>query len=255
MIVTPYYNRPTISGLSAHYRAILDAVPLDAMVYNVPSRTGYDLKPDALERLLEDGRIQAIKEASGNASRIKELASRFSEDLAILSGDDGIALEAFEAGAVGLVSVTANLLPGQVTQVWERFKAGHTETSRALHDALRPVHEALFIETNPGPVKAALARFGHIRAEVRLPLALPSTAVTGGIATVVERAGFAAEARAGHRTSFRGAETGSIARPIDGQTTEPRSAPTLGAFELDWTDEEFSFLADESRFQALAELA
>ncbi|MHC4599606.1 MAG: 4-hydroxy-tetrahydrodipicolinate synthase [Planctomycetota bacterium] len=169
LLVTPYYNKPTQEGLYLHYRAIAERGGLPMVLYNVPSRTGLDLKPETVERLVRAGGVAAVKEASGSLDRISDLAKRC-PDLSILSGDDSLTLPMLSAGARGVISVVANVVPADVKAMIARFNEGDTEGARALHLKLLPLMKGMFFETNPIPVKTALALMGKIEEEFRLPL-------------------------------------------------------------------------------------
>jgi 4-hydroxy-tetrahydrodipicolinate synthase len=172
MIVVPYYNRPTQEGLVQHYTAVAREVPCPVVVYNVPARTGTDLLPDALGRILDAApNVVAVKEATGNVLRAQELVRRFGARLAVLSGDDALTLPMIAVGARGVISVTSNLLPAQVSRATELALTGDRDAARRAHLALLPVHEAMFVESNPAPVKAALAAKGAMLDVVRGPLA------------------------------------------------------------------------------------
>lgn len=197
LLVCPYYNRPTQSGLEAHFRAVCEAVPLPAVLYNIPGRTGVDLSVDTLERLASVRSIVAIKEATGNVLRSQQILARCGDRFAVLSGDDALTLPILAVGGAGVISVTANLLPSETSAVTRLFAQGCVEEARAAHLALLPVHEAMFLESNPGPVKAALAERGLLAREVRLPLAWPSEGTVARIREVLA----AFEAREAEQTA------------------------------------------------------
>jgi 4-hydroxy-tetrahydrodipicolinate synthase len=168
--VTPYYNKPTQEGLFQHYRAIAEASSLPVILYNVPGRTGCNLEPATVERLSHWKPIYGIKEASGNISQIAEIASLVDESFKIFSGDDSIVLPVAALGGVGVVSVASNLLPKAVSDLCRACTDGRFEEARQLNRQLTPVFKALFIESNPIPVKAALAMIGMTEEVYRLPL-------------------------------------------------------------------------------------
>ncbi len=176
LLVCPYYNRPTQAGLEAHFRAVLAEVPLPAVLYNIPGRTGVDLAVDTLARLADVPEIVAIKEATGNVVRAQQILARLGHRITVLSGDDALTLPMLSVGGMGVISVTANLLPRATSDVCRLYFSGDHERARAQHSRLVPVHEAMFIESNPGPIKAALADAGRMAPEVRLPLVWPSEA-------------------------------------------------------------------------------
>jgi 4-hydroxy-tetrahydrodipicolinate synthase len=171
MVVVPYYNKPTAVGLFRHFVEVAGSVRMPVILYNIPARTGIDLLPDTLERICAEApNVVGVKEATGNVLRAQKLAQIFGDRLAILSGDDALTLPMISVGARGVISVTSNVLPAQVTRATRLALEGKLDEARRAHLALMPVHEAMFIEANPGPVKAALAAKGAMRATVRLPL-------------------------------------------------------------------------------------
>jgi 4-hydroxy-tetrahydrodipicolinate synthase len=169
LLVTPYYNKPTQEGLFQHYRAIAQAVAIPQILYNVPSRTGCDLKPETVQRLTEFANIVGLKEAA-SLERNRELLARVSGRIALLSGDDDLACECVLAGFQGVVSVSANVAPRQVRTVIHTALAGNVAEARRLDAQLQPFHKAMFVESNPIPAKWALARMGLIPDGIRLPL-------------------------------------------------------------------------------------
>jgi 4-hydroxy-tetrahydrodipicolinate synthase len=168
--VTPYYNKPTQEGLFQHYRAVAEASSLPIILYNVPGRTGCNMEPATVERLSHWKPIYGIKEASGNISQIAELASLVDESFRIFAGDDSVVLPVAALGGVGVVSVASNLLPKAVSDLCRACTESSFEEARKLNRQLTPVFKALFIESNPIPVKAALAMIGMIEEVYRLPL-------------------------------------------------------------------------------------
>lgn len=168
--ITPYYNRPTQEGLYLHFRAIAEAVPLPMVLYNVPSRTGCDLLPETVARLCELPAIVAIKEATGTVQRSQQILSRVGDRLTILSGEDAINHPLYAVGARGCISVVSNVAPRLVADGWDAAAAGDWARARKLHYESLPLAEALFLEANPIPSKAALAMMGRLRDELRLPL-------------------------------------------------------------------------------------
>jgi 4-hydroxy-tetrahydrodipicolinate synthase len=189
LLVCPYYNKPTQAGLEAHFRAVLEAVPMPTVLYNVPGRTGCDLSADTVERLAALPEVVAIKEATGNVVRAQEIARRCGDTLDVLSGDDALTLGILAVGGTGVISVTSNLAPADVAQVCRSFREGRFDEALATHQRLLPLHDAMFVEANPGPVKAALADAGRIAAEIRLPMVLPTDASMAVIREAVAQAG------------------------------------------------------------------
>jgi 4-hydroxy-tetrahydrodipicolinate synthase len=171
MVVAPYYNKPTQEGLYRHFVAVAAAVSCPMVVYNIPSRTGVDVLPETLARICDTAKnVVGIKEATGNVLRGQELARRFGDRLAVMSGDDTLTIPMMAGGARGVVSVTSNLLPKDLVRMTKLAQDGMFVEARALHLALLPLHEALFLESNPAPVKAALALAGKMQDDVRAPL-------------------------------------------------------------------------------------
>ena len=178
LVVTPYYNKPTPSGLVAHFRAVAAAAPgLPIVVYNVPGRTGLNLAPDTLNRLWAIPQLVAVKESSGNLAQIAEICRTLPAGRTLLSGDDNLALAAMAVGGSGLISVIGNVLPLETKQLVDLALAGRRQEAVALQHALMPIMDALFLESNPIPTKAALALKGICGDAMRLPLeaALPAT--------------------------------------------------------------------------------
>jgi 4-hydroxy-tetrahydrodipicolinate synthase len=192
MVVVPYYNKPTQDGLVAHFVAVAKSVRCPVVVYNIPGRTGVDLGVDAMAKILDaSSNVVGVKEATGNVLRAQELARRFGDRLAVLSGDDALTLPMISVGARGVISVTSNLLPGAVARATHLALSGDVAAARKAHLALLPVHEAMFIEANPGPVKAALAMRGAMRDVVRGPLVAASAKTRETIAAALK--GYEAE--------------------------------------------------------------
>jgi len=171
LLVTPYYNKPSQEGLYLHYKAIADAVALPQVLYNVPGRSAVNLLPETVARLAVHPNIVAIKEASGSLKQASEVLALCGENLTVLSGDDFITLPMLACGAKGVISVTANIMPKEVAALVHAFFTGNLEEARRLHQYLLRITDAMFIETNPVPVKAGVSLLGKCRDEVRLPLA------------------------------------------------------------------------------------
>lgn len=170
LLVTPYYNKPTQEGLYRHFKLIAETIPIPQILYNVPGRTACDMLPQTVERLADIPNIVGIKEASGNLERIRELVSRCGDRMDILSGDDGIAAEAILNGAKGVISVTANVAPRAMHELCAAALAGDRTATERLNQRLAALHKALFLESNPIPVKWAAAQLGLIPPGIRLPL-------------------------------------------------------------------------------------
>ncbi len=172
LVVTPYYNKPSPDGLVAHYAAIAEAAPgFPLVAYNVPGRTGLNVTPPVLMRLWENPQVVAVKESSGSLAQIAEIARTLPPGKTLLSGDDNLALAALAVGASGLVSVLANVLPRETAGMIAAARRGNTLEALRLHQQLLPLMDALFLESNPIPLKAALKLLGLGEDGVRLPLA------------------------------------------------------------------------------------
>ena len=171
LVVTPYYNKPTQEGLFAHFTAVADAAGLPVVLYNVPGRTGVNLLPETTLRLAAHPAIVGIKEASGSLDQASQIAREAPAGFALLSGDDSLTLPIIGVGGCGVVSVAANLVPAAVAAMVEEALAGDFAAARAAHLDLFDLFRALFVETNPVPVKAAMALAGLCAEDVRLPLA------------------------------------------------------------------------------------
>jgi len=172
LVVAPYYNKPTQEGLYAHFRAIAEAVNnLPVVIYNVPGRTSSNISAETTLRLANDvENIVAVKEASGNMSQIMEILRGRPEGFRVISGDDSLTLAMIALGGDGLISVASNEAPELMSRLNNEALAGNWEEARALHYKLLPLMEANFIESSPGPVKAALAMMGLLEESLRLPL-------------------------------------------------------------------------------------
>ncbi len=189
LLVTPYYNKPSQEGLYRHYRAIADAVALPQVLYNVPGRTGVNLLPETVARLAEISNIVAIKEATGSLQQASEVLALCGDKLDLLSGDDFITFPMMACGAKGVISVVANIMPKEVAALVDAFRAGKMEEARQLHLKLLKISNAMFIETNPVPVKTAVALMGKASDEVRLPLAPMSDANRAKLAAIMKEYG------------------------------------------------------------------
>jgi len=178
LVVTPYYNKPNPDGLVAHYAAIAEAAPgFPLIAYNVPGRTGLNVTPAVLLRLWENAQVVAVKESSGSLAQIAEIARTLPPGKTLLSGDDNLALASLAVGASGLVSVLGNVLPRETASMIAAARRGNTLEALRLHQQLLPLMDALFMESNPVPLKAALQLLGIGTDVVRLPLA-PASAAT-----------------------------------------------------------------------------
>ena len=171
LVVTPYYNRPTQEGLYRHFAAIAEAVDVPILLYNVPGRSGVNLLPETALRLAAIPGVVGIKEASGSLDQASQIVRDANSDFAVLSGDDSLTLPMMCVGATGVISVVSNIAPEAVSSLTSACLAGNFSTGRAIHLALFDLCRAMFVETNPAPMKAAAALLGYCTADVRLPLA------------------------------------------------------------------------------------
>ena len=170
LIVCPYYNRPTQEGIYQHYRIVAEEVPIPIIIYNIQSRTGTNITPETLARLAEVKNIVGVKEASGSIKQMSDVIRLCGPDFDVLSGDDIFTLPLMALGGNGVISVISNVVPGDMSGLVDAFLAGDLAKARDLHYRMSPLIDALFIETNPIPVKAALAMMGKIEYDLRLPL-------------------------------------------------------------------------------------
>ena len=170
LLVTPYYNKPTQEGLYAHYRKIASETSVPIILYNVPPRTACDMGAETVARLSEIEGILGIKEACGDANRVNEIRNLVSDDFIILSGEDSQTRQMFDFGATGAISVTANVLPREMSEFCQSFLSGNLSRCDELDRSLQPVHDVLFIEVSPSPTKWLLSQMGKIDDGIRLPL-------------------------------------------------------------------------------------
>ena len=170
LLICPYYNKPTQEGLYQHFKTVAEAVDLPLVLYNIPSRTGINLLPATLERLMEFRNIVAIKESSGSLPQVSEIIRLCGDRLTVLSGDDVLTLPILSLGGRGVISVAANIAPKDFSRMVQSALKNDWTEARRLHYHLTPLTDALFLETNPVPVKTALELMSRCRSEVRLPL-------------------------------------------------------------------------------------
>jgi 4-hydroxy-tetrahydrodipicolinate synthase len=189
MVSCPAYVRPSQDGIAAHFKAIADQSSLPLVLYNVPSRTASDIKPETVARLASHDRIVAIKEATGSIQRVQQVIAAVGGAISVLSGDDPITVSLLVAGGHGVISTGANVVPGKWAELWSRWRAGDALGAAAIQAGLLGLHEALFMETNPAPVKAALYMLGLISPEIRLPLDWPSRPTLYRLAAEMESHG------------------------------------------------------------------
>ncbi len=187
--VTPYYNKPSQEGLYQHYKAIAESLQLPIVVYSVQGRTGVNVEPATLARLAEIPNIAGVKEASGNIGQMANVMHAVPSDFAVLSGDDAIAIPLIALGGRGIVSVASNEIPAEMTQLAQAALAGNFERAREIQRCYLPLMNVNFIESNPIPVKAAMAMMGLIEPTYRLPLVPPSAQSLAQIRKVLESVG------------------------------------------------------------------
>jgi len=196
--VTPYYNKPTQEGLYQHFKAIAKAVPLPMVLYSVQGRTGVNIEPSTLKRLAEIDNIVGVKEASGNIGQMARVVHEVPERFNVLSGDDSITLPLIALGGRGIVSVVSNEIPGEMTKLTQLGLAGDFAAARAMQRTWLPLMEVNFVESNPIPVKAAMAQMGLCELVYRLPMTPPSPENQAKIAAVLKACGLIAGARHSH---------------------------------------------------------
>ena len=171
--VSPYYNKPTQEGLYQHFKAIAAAISLPIILYNIPGRTGVNIEPATIRRLAEIDNIVGVKEASGNIAQMAVVLDMVPDNFVVLSGDDGITIPLMSLGGRGLISVASNEIPAEMTRIAQLCLAGDFAAAREIHRKYFRLMEANFVETNPGPVKAALGLMGLLDPFFRLPLVAP----------------------------------------------------------------------------------
>ena len=188
--VAPYYNKPTQEGLFRHFRSIAQETKLPLMLYSIPGRCGIEIAVDTVKRLAAACKnIVSIKEAGGNADRVSQLRAALGEKFSILCGDDSLTLPFMSVGAQGVVSVASNVIPREVSRMVNAFAAGRVAEARKVHAKFYPIFKDLFIETNPVPVKAALAMMGRCHEEYRLPLCPMSDANRATLRATLKKCG------------------------------------------------------------------
>jgi 4-hydroxy-tetrahydrodipicolinate synthase len=187
--VAPYYNKPTQEGLYQHYKAIAAAISLPIILYNIPGRTGVNIEPATVARLAEIENIVGVKEASGNIAQMAVVLDSVPDDFAVLSGDDGITIPLMALGGRGLISVSSNEIPAEMTRIVQLCLADDFAGAREIHRKYFRLMEANFVETNPGPVKAAMAVMGLLAPVFRLPLVAPKKENLAKILSALESVG------------------------------------------------------------------
>jgi len=196
--VTPYYNKPTQEGLYQHFKAIATAVPLPMVVYSVQGRTGVNVEPGTLKRLAEIDNIVGVKEASGNIGQMASVVHLVPEHFNVLSGDDAITIPLIALGGRGIISVVSNEIPGEMTKLAQLAMAGDFAGARAIQRKWLPLMDVNFVESNPIPVKAAMAMMGLCEPVWRLPMTAPTAANRAKIEAVLEQVGLLQTSRSMH---------------------------------------------------------
>ncbi|MEE8596897.1 MAG: 4-hydroxy-tetrahydrodipicolinate synthase [bacterium] len=187
LMITPYYNKPTQEGLYKHFKIIAEEIDIPIVIYNVPSRTGVAISPETVARLYEMENIVAIKEASGNIDQTSQILALC--DITVLSGDDSLTLPIMSVGGKGVISVVANILPRDTSEMVSKFSNSMVKESREIHKRLFPICRAMFIETNPIPVKTAMKLLGRLNGEMRLPLCEMSNEHEGQLHSILKENG------------------------------------------------------------------
>lgn len=170
LLIAPYYNKPTQEGLYQHFKKVAEQVEIPIVVYNIPSRTGVNIAPQTFARLAQTKSIVAIKESSGSLQQVSEIIHQTGDRFSLLSGDDALALPTLAVGGKGVVSVAANIIPSEMAGMIKTFDEGNLQGAQRFHYRMFGLFQALFLETNPIPVKTALSLMGKCSAELRLPL-------------------------------------------------------------------------------------
>lgn len=196
--VTPYYNKPTQEGLYQHFKAIATAVPVPMVVYSVQGRTAVNVEPATLKRLAEIGNIVGVKEASGNIGQMASVVHQVPESFNVLSGDDAITIPLVALGGRGIISVVSNQIPGEMTKLTQLAMAGDFAGARAMQRTWLPLMDVNFVESNPIPVKAAMAMLGLCEAIWRLPMTPPSEPNRAKIEAVLKQVGLLNSSRSTH---------------------------------------------------------
>ncbi|PIE04711.1 MAG: 4-hydroxy-tetrahydrodipicolinate synthase [Spirochaetales bacterium] len=187
--VAPYYNKPTQEGLYRHFSTIADAVDMPMVVYNIKGRTGINIQTPTLMRLASHPNIAAVKEASGDISQMMDVLNERPRDFTVLSGDDNLALPLTLLGGSGVISVASNIVPRYMKELIDSARKGDAEKARTMHFELLPLFKAMFLETNPIPVKYCLSRMGLMEAVWRLPLCPPSEKTAEALDAMLKKQG------------------------------------------------------------------
>lgn len=190
LLVTPYYNRPSQRGIFLHFQAVFDSVNIPVVMYNIPGRTGVNIEPETMALLRPSGRLAGVKEAAGSCDQVSRILELCGPDFPVLSGDDSLTLPFMSVGARGVISVVSNIAPRETVQMVDAYAQGRFAEALAMHRRLFPLIKALFIETNPAPVKTALGLLGLCSDEMRLPLAPMEEANVVRLRKAMQKFGF-----------------------------------------------------------------
>ncbi|MGD9783836.1 MAG: 4-hydroxy-tetrahydrodipicolinate synthase [Hyphomicrobiaceae bacterium] len=197
LVVTPYYNKPTQEGLYQHYKAINDAADVPIIIYNIPGRSVVDMSVATMARLFELKNVVGVKDATANLARVSQQRAAMGPDFCQLSGEDATALGFMAHGGHGCISVASNVAPRLCAEFQNACLKGDFKSALALQDRLMPLHDVLFVETNPGPVKYAMSRLGFCSPEARLPMVPVSEATRRAVDAVLVKVGLIDGANAG----------------------------------------------------------
>lgn len=189
LVVAPYYNKPTQEGLFLHFKAIAEAAPMPIIAYNIPGRCGVNILPETLARMVREIGLAGVKEATGDLNQMIRTIELCGPDFLVSSGDDGLTLPLLAVGGHGVISVAANLIPAPLVEMWRAWEDGRTDRARELFFKMLPLFKALFVETNPIPLKAALEMAGFMEGEMRLPMCPPRPETAAALKPILKEWG------------------------------------------------------------------
>jgi len=190
LVVTPYYNKPTQEGIYLHFKAIAEAGGLPIIAYNIPGRCGVNILPETLARMVKELHLAGVKEATGDLNQMIRTIELCGPDFLVSSGDDGLTLPLLAVGGHGVISVACNLIPAPMVEMWRAWEAGQADRARELFYKMLPLFKALFIETNPIPLKTSLALAGFMESEMRLPMCPPQSETVEKLKPILKSWGF-----------------------------------------------------------------
>ncbi|MGL4208667.1 MAG: 4-hydroxy-tetrahydrodipicolinate synthase [Candidatus Adiutrix sp.] len=186
LVVTPYYNKPTPMGLYHHYKTVADSVELPIFLYNIPGRCGINILPETIAHLATIPNIVGVKEATGDLNQMIRTIELCGPDFIVTSGDDGLTLPLLSVGGRGVISVASNLIPGPMVQLWQAWENGEVLKAREIFFKMLPLFKALFVESNPMPLKAALSLCGRMSSEMRLPMCEPTEGTVAALKPILK---------------------------------------------------------------------